>query len=88
MGLVEEIPDEAAAAQAQPAPREDLVPGPNAEIVDECIAALDDLQVPSTAGAPSARTALRDNGQAFGNDTIAAAVRARKQVSGTVPSQT
>jgi hypothetical protein len=76
-GLVEEIDDAPTSAQPQPAPS-DLIPCPNAELVDECIAALDRFEVPAGAGAPTARTALRENGQAFGNDTIAAAVRQRK----------
>jgi cytochrome c oxidase cbb3-type subunit 2 len=51
--------------------------------VRECIDALDALGVPSTAGAPIARGVLRDNGHKFGNDTIAAAVRNRRELSGT-----
>ncbi|AJK78650.1 hypothetical protein [Mycobacterium avium] len=77
MGLIEEIPDDAAAALSQPPPS-DAVAGPNTDLVDECIAALDRFDVPADAGAPTARKALRDRGQAWGNETIAAAVRARK----------
>jgi hypothetical protein len=48
------------------------------ELIDECIRKLDEADVPSDAGAPTCRTALRDKGIAFGNDTIAVAVRQRK----------
>ncbi|ORV61583.1 hypothetical protein AWC03_09825 [Mycobacterium europaeum] len=72
MGLVEEIND----TQTAPAPTD--VPGHNTDLVDECIAALDRLGVAPDAGAPTCRTALRDRGQSWGNDTIAAAVRERK----------
>ncbi len=86
LGLVEEIDDAAAATQTRPPPS-DGVPGPNSELVEECIAALDRFEVPPDCGAPTARKALRDRGQSWGNDTIAAAVRERKaraaQLSGT-----
>lgn len=55
------------------------VPAPKAELVDECIRDLDRLGVAPTAGAPTARTALREAGIQFGNDVVCAAVRARKQ---------
>ncbi|WP_260737024.1 hypothetical protein [Mycobacterium sp. SMC-2] len=77
MGLVEEINDnQVPLTQTAPAPTD--VPGPNTDLVDECIAALDRLGVAPDAGAPTCRTALRDRGQSWGNDTIAAAVRERK----------
>jgi hypothetical protein len=50
--------------------------------VDECVATLARLQVPTTAGAPAARSALRGNGFRFGNAVVAAAVKSRK-LSGT-----
>jgi hypothetical protein len=57
---------------------------PDSGAVDECVATLAHLQVPATAGAPTARTALRGNGFRFGNDVVAAAVRQRKSsLSGT-----
>ena len=77
LGLVEEIADDVPAAQTKPAPS-DGTPVPNSELVDECIATLDRFEVPPDAGAPTARAVLRDRGQSWGNDTIAAAVRARK----------
>jgi cytochrome c oxidase cbb3-type subunit 2 len=53
----------------------------------ECVEALDRLGVPVDAGAPTVRAALRDSDCRFGNDTIAAAVKARKdshrELSGT-----
>ena len=56
--------------------------------IRECVEALNQLGVPLHAGAPTAREALRDSGQRFGNDTIADAVKARKgskrELSGTV----
>jgi hypothetical protein len=50
--------------------------------VRECLDALSRLGLPSEAGAPSAGEALRAEGHRFSNDTIAAAVKARK-VSGS-----
>jgi cytochrome c oxidase cbb3-type subunit 2 len=52
-------------------------------VVDECIVTLMRLQVPANAGAPTARTALRDAGHRFGNDVISHAVRRRKELSRT-----
>jgi cytochrome c oxidase cbb3-type subunit II len=49
-----------------------------AALVGECIDALDRSGVPSDAGAPTARKALRDAGCRFGNNVISAAVRERK----------
>lgn len=77
LGLVEEIADEES-APADPVTSEDLMPAPNSDLVDECVAALDRFEVPAEAGAPTARKALRAAGEAWGNDTIAAAVRRRK----------
>jgi hypothetical protein len=51
---------------------------PDSGMVAECIATLDRLYVPATAGAPAARTALRGNDYKYGNAIIAAAVRSRK----------
>jgi cytochrome c oxidase cbb3-type subunit II len=48
---------------------------------DNCIAALERLNVPADAGAPACRTALRDAGFRFGNAAIAAAVKRRKAKS-------
>jgi hypothetical protein len=81
LGLVVEIDDAEAAPllQARPAaPPPELIPEVNLELVEECIAALDRFGVAADAGSPTARKALRDKGQAWGNDTIAAAVRQRK----------
>ena len=47
---------------------------------------LDGLGLPSDSGAPRAREMLRDAGHRFGNDVISAAVRMRKQLSGTAQS--
>lgn len=60
---------------------------PPADLVEECIKTLDQLRdvdgptAPSSAGAPTCRTALRKAGFSFGNDVIAAAVRYRKMRS-------
>jgi hypothetical protein len=98
-GLVERIPDhEQAAAIAADAPQTvDIEAGEDADgyapaaeessVVDECLAALMHLQVPAAAGAPTARTALRDAGHRFGNDVIAHAVRRRKELSGTADDE-
>jgi hypothetical protein len=53
--------------------------------VDHCIATLELLQVPATAGAPTARTILRGNDYKYGNNVIAGAVRRRKELCGAVP---
>ncbi|GAB4621040.1 hypothetical protein MOKP38_45890 [Mycobacterium avium subsp. hominissuis] len=79
LGLVEEISDESAAAQNRSTSAQfGGAPEPNSEFVGECIAALDRFDVPSDAGAPTCRQALRDRGLSFGNDCIAVAVRHRK----------
>ncbi|MCV7101535.1 hypothetical protein [Mycobacterium palustre] len=55
------------------------------ERLAECVEALAGIvDLPADVGAPKAREALRGAGYKFGNDTIAAAVRARKALlSGT-----
>jgi hypothetical protein len=75
-GLVEELPDGAPTAAA-PA-REDVCAPPADSAVENCSAVLEELGVPSAAGAPAARRALRESGRHFGNDVIAHAVRGRK----------
>lgn len=67
LGLVIEIDDD-------PAADAPVTPG----LVKACIDALDEAQVSSDAGAPTARTVLRDAGSQFGNEVIAAAVRERR----------
>lgn len=49
--------------------------------VDECVDALARLQVPATAGAPTARTALRGTGYRCANDVVAHAVKRCKELS-------
>lgn len=82
MGLVEETGEPAASATA-----DDAAEGEDSR-VRECVEALDRLGVPVEAGAPTARVALQDSDLRFSNDTIAAAVRLRKDthqdLSGTV----
>jgi len=51
--------------------------------VDECVATLARLYAPATAGAPTARTALRGNGFRYSNAVVAAAVMRRKEPSRT-----
>jgi cytochrome c oxidase cbb3-type subunit II len=94
LGLVTEI-DAEPAPTPLPEPVDEIVvaesddddpqdaAAPDSGAVDQCVATLAGLQVPATAGAPTARTALRGNGFRFGNDIVAAAVRARKSPSGT-----
>jgi cytochrome c oxidase cbb3-type subunit 2 len=91
LGLVEEI--DAAPAPVYPEPEPvhldadgDDTPdavGADAHRVAECMAALDRSGVPNDAGAPKARLALREAGEKFGNDVIAAALRLRKELSRT-----
>lgn len=66
-GLVERIEEE-------PADTEEVDPGP----LQGCLTALEHLGVDMSAGAPTARAALRDAGYRFGNDVVAATVKARK----------
>jgi hypothetical protein len=54
--------------------------------VENCVRELKLLQVPATAGAPRARTALRDAGHRFGNDVIGRAVKERKSRSDAAPA--
>ncbi|OMB93217.1 hypothetical protein [Mycobacterium colombiense] len=56
----------------------DIAELPAAETVAECVQALNRLGVELKAGAPRARTALREAGRKFSNQTVAAAVRQRK----------
>jgi hypothetical protein len=63
---------------------EDTDAGPaDSDAVSECVATLDRLSVPTTAGAPACRTALRGNGYRHGNNVVAAAVKRRKGLSKT-----
>lgn len=82
-GFVEQI---GASPAAQPAGDPEPVessPVLSQEGIDECARSLDRLGVPADAGAPTARTALREGGESYSNATIALAVRARKSLSGT-----
>jgi cytochrome c oxidase cbb3-type subunit II len=84
MGLVEEITEaDLAQSGSLPSRQPQGVGGAgvldvNPEVVEECVASLDRLGVAPDAGAPTARTALREGGERYGNDVIAAAVRSRK----------
>ena len=51
---------------------------PSAEAIANCVEALAQIGVEPKAGAPKARTVLRDAGHRFSNETVAAAVRQRK----------
>lgn len=57
---------------------DDVAELPAAETVAECVQALNGLGVELKAGAPRARTALREAGRRFSNQVVAAAVRQRK----------
>jgi hypothetical protein len=46
--------------------------------IETCVAALDLLNVPASAGRPSCAGALREKGYGFGNKVISEAVRIRK----------
>lgn len=83
--------DATAAAVDAPAQPVDLdlntedsdAPAADSDAVAECIGVLERLQVPTRAGAPAARTALRGNGFRYSNAVVAAAVKRRKSLSGT-----
>jgi hypothetical protein len=76
-------------------PQDSIVAAPPADLdavrdsgaVDECLATLAHLQLPAAAGAPTARTALRDAGHRFGNAVIAHAVKRRKELSRTADDE-
>ncbi|BBY35890.1 hypothetical protein MMAN_58060 [Mycobacterium mantenii] len=72
LGLVERIADSTMDHQADDAAQTE------SEALQDCLKALEHLGVDLAAGAPTARTALRDAGFRFGNDVVAAAVKARK----------
>jgi cytochrome c oxidase cbb3-type subunit II len=75
--FVEEIAESEAPVELprpEPAPAGDAIP----ELVDEAIKRLDEADVPSDAGAPTCRKALRDKGISMSNETIAAAVKQRR----------
>jgi hypothetical protein len=55
------------------------------QAVENVITELKRLRVPATAGAPAARTALREAGFRIGNATVAAAVKERKSRSDAAP---
>jgi hypothetical protein len=76
---VERIDDDAPGEHADRAELDDRV--------SECVAALNGLDLPPDAGGVRSREALRQAGQRFGNNTIAEAVRLRRNqadLSGTV----
>ena len=54
-----------------------------ADRVHQCVDVLDEIELPLTAGAPTARAAVRARGHRFGNDTIAEAVKQRRELSRT-----
>lgn len=82
--LVEPIDADAQDATATDAPAEQVDDAPaDSDAVDECIATLARLHVPTTAGAPACRTALRGNQYRYSNAVVAASVKRRKGRSET-----
>lgn len=78
--LVEAI--DAGSKNVTPEPDDDADAGPaDSGAVAECADILDGLQVPTTAGAPACRTALRSNQYRYSNAVVAAAVKRRKGLS-------
>ena len=78
-GVVIEIAEsDVPAERRQPEPAPQPANGAVPELVDDCIKKLDEADVPSDAGAPTCRTALRDKRISFSNETIAQAVKQRK----------
>jgi hypothetical protein len=84
LGFVEEIAaaQVIAIADAQ-ARREQQVAETEAEPVARCVAVLTELDLPLIAGRPSVRAALEAHGHKFSNETIAAAIRERRELSRT-----
>lgn len=72
-GIVEEIDD----GDPPSSPESDEA----ISVADNCAAALERLNVPTDAGAPACRTALREAGFRFGNAAISAAVKRRKDAT-------
>lgn len=58
--------------------RPDALTPSQAQRIGECVDALIRLRLPADTGSRKARVGLREQGYRFGNDTIAAAVKARK----------
>lgn len=85
-GLIEEIGQpQMAALELAEQQRRLQVEEAEAERVRQCISVLDDIDLPLSAGAPRARAAVRARGHQFGNDTIASAVKQRRELSQTTP---
>lgn len=85
-GLVEEIGQpQIEATELAEQQRRLQVDEAEAVRVRQCISVLDDLDLPLSAGAPRARAAVRARGHQFGNDTIATAVKQRRELSQTTP---
>lgn len=85
-GLVEEIGTPQIEALELAEQRRRLqVDEAEAERVRQCINVLDDIDLPLSAGAPKARAAVRARGHQIGNDTIATAVKQRRELSQTTP---
>lgn len=84
------VPDDAPAEPVDlDADEEDTLDAaaPDTDAVLECVGTLARLQVPTTSGAPAARTALRGNGFRFSNSVVAAAVKSRKELSRTADDE-
>jgi hypothetical protein len=51
--------------------------------VRQCVEALDDLDLPLSKGRPAVRAALEERGLRFSNETVGAALKARRELSRT-----
>lgn len=54
--------------------------GQGGDVIDRLIAELDRLEVPTSAGAPTAKTALREAGIAYASNDLTEAIRIRKHM--------
>jgi hypothetical protein len=83
-GLVQEIePAEVVAIADAQARRQQQADQAEADRVRQCVNVLNAIELPLTAGAPAARAAVRAHGHRIGNDTIATAVKQRREMSRT-----
>jgi hypothetical protein len=82
--LVEEITEhQVDAINLAEARRQKQADNAEAERVRQCVEALDDLDLPLSKGRPAVRAALEERGLRFSNETVGAALKARRDLSRT-----
>jgi hypothetical protein len=82
--LVEEITEhQVDAINLAGARRQKQADDAEAERVTQCVEALDELDMPLHKGRPAVRAALEERGLRFSNETVGAALKARRGLSQT-----